>query len=237
MATAPVRRPRPVIPEEPEEPPSRRQESRRARRDAGLDSSALAHSLMKLPDSSIAKLGLDEDLQLDVKRARAITAPIARRRAERNLAGILRRVDLRGLATVIENVRTTGLADPRRQHAAERWRVRLLEEAEGPAAFRAEFPTVNHKPLPRMIEDARLERSTGKPPGAGRALFRHISAVLEAAADAAEEAAERADEDSEESEESEESDDEGGEGEGSDDEGGDDEGGESEGSDDEPAPV
>jgi ribosome-associated protein len=142
--------------------------------------------MMKLPDSAIGKLGLDEDLHLDVVRARAITAPIARRRAERNLAGLLRRIDLVALATTIENVRTTGLADPRRLHITEGWRTRLLDEPEGIEAFRAAFPTANHKPLPRMIEDAKLERSSGKPPGAGRALFRHISAALEAAEDAAE---------------------------------------------------
>lgn len=198
----PQRRPRPVVPDEPEEPPSRRQESRRARKDAGADSAELANTLMKLPDSSIGKLGLDEELHLDVVRARAITAPIARRRAERNLAGILRRVDLRGLATTIENVRTTGLADPSRLHATERWRARLIDETEGPAAaeaalaaFRAEFSRANHKPLPRLIEDAKKERRDGKPPGAGRALFRHISAVLEAAADADEEADEEATDD------------------------------------------
>ncbi len=182
----PLRRPRPVVPDEPEEPPSRRQESRRARKDAGVDSAELANTLMKLPDSSIGKLGFDEDLHLDVVRARAITAPIARRRAERNLAGLLRRIDLAALAITIENVRTTGLADPSRLHATERWRARLLDEPGGIDAFRAEFPTANHKPLPRLIEDAKKERSGGKAPGAGRALFRHVSAVLEAALEAEE---------------------------------------------------
>ncbi len=174
---------------EPPEPPDRRAESRRARREAGVDSSRLALTLMKLPASALPKLGLDDDLRNDIVRARAITSMIARRRAERSLAGSLRRVDTTALAARVETVLRTGLGDPGRLHQAERWRARLIDEADGPGtglgAFRAAYPTGNLNPLPRLIENARSERATTKPPGASRALFRHISSVMEAAAVAA----------------------------------------------------
>jgi ribosome-associated protein len=161
---------------------------------------------MKLPASAMPKLGLDESLRETVERARKVTSLIARRRAERSLAGALRRVNLVTLATRIENVRTTGLGDPRRLHEAERWRTRLLEDEGGAAAFHAAFPDADHSGLSQQLAEARRERNGGKPPGAGRALFRRISATLEAdaaataaaaqaAAEAAEEAGDQADDD------------------------------------------
>lgn len=164
-----------------DEEPSRRQVARKGQRELGANSARLANALMKLPPSALSKLGLDESLRDAVVRARAVTAQVARRRAERSLAGALRRVDLEELARRLDNVRATGLGEPQRLHQAERWRTRLLEEEGGPEAFRAAFPTANLLPLPRLLEAARSERATGKPPGAARALFRHISAVLEAA--------------------------------------------------------
>lgn len=168
--------------------PDRRQLARRAVRDAGVTSAKLAQVLLALPASALPKLELDEDLHDEVVRARAVTSLIARRRAERTLAGQLRHVDLVALAAKIESVRTTGVADPRRFHLAERWRTRLIEEPEAPAAFAAAFPTADHSRLAAMVAAARSERTLGKPPGAGRALFRHVDAVLSAADDPAGEA-------------------------------------------------
>jgi ribosome-associated protein len=190
----------PEPPDEPEQQESARSVRKRARREAGVDSAELAHELMKLPASALPKLGLDEDLREALARARAVTSMIARRRAERSLAGALRRVDLPSLAARIANVRATGMSEPRRLHAAERWRERLLDDEAGVAAFFAAFPTADHSGLSQQLADARRERKTGKPPGAARALFRRIIAVLEAAdAAKAEEAdAKEKDEDSDE---------------------------------------
>lgn len=168
-----------------DEAPDRRQVARRAVRDAGAASAKLAQALLALPASAIAKLELDEDLHDEVVRARAVTSPIARRRAERTLAGQLRHVDLAALAARLDNVRSTGVADPRRFHLAERWRTRLIEEPAATAAFEAAFPDADHARLAAMVAAARSERDLGKPPGAGRALFRHVDAVLASADDAA----------------------------------------------------
>jgi ribosome-associated protein len=156
---------------------SRRQVARRQRRKAGDRSARLANTLMKAPESSLGKLGLDDDLREAVDRARAVTSPIARRRAERALAGDLRRIDLAELETRLANVQETGAAEPRLFHLAEKWRTRLIEEGSAAAA---EFPGGNQDPLPALIQQARRERDTGRPPGAARALFRHVMAVLKA---------------------------------------------------------
>lgn len=149
--------------------------AKRQRRVAGDVSARIARTLMQLPDTTIGKLELDEDLKDSVDRARAIKSQIARRRAERTLAGDLRKIDLVELEQKIKNVQETGSAEPRLFHAAERWRARLIDEGVDAAK---EFPGGLADPLPSLIHQARRERDTGKPPGAGRALFRHIMSVL-----------------------------------------------------------
>lgn len=164
----------------------RRAVARKERRDAGDSSARVARELMQLPSSSLAKLGLDEDLREAAESARRITSMTARRRAERTLAGALRRIDLDALRKRMENVRTTGAADSRRLHLAEQWRTRLLDDPGAPAAFQADHPGSDGALLGRLIAAAQQERTSGRPPGAARALFRHITAVLDATAAAAE---------------------------------------------------
>jgi ribosomal 50S subunit-associated protein YjgA (DUF615 family) len=146
---------------------SRRQIARRQQRKAGDRSARLAHTLMEVPASTIAKLELDDDLREDVERARAVTSPIARRRAERTLAGDLRGVDLVALADRISNVQDTGGTDVQAFHLAERWRTTLIEGGIGAAV---DFPGDRGEPLAQLIDNAQRERDTGKPPGAARAL-------------------------------------------------------------------
>lgn len=149
--------------------------AKRQKRAAGDRSAALARTLMQVPDTTIEKLELDEDLAHELAQARRISSQIARRRAERSLAGALRAVDLLELEKRLENVQETGAAEPRLFHAAEKWRARLIEEG---LAAAAEFPGGPAEPLPQLIQNARRERDTGKPPGAARALFRHVMTVL-----------------------------------------------------------
>jgi ribosome-associated protein len=156
---------------------SRRQIARREQRTAGERSARLANALMKLSLSALGKLGLDEELREAVDRARAVTSHGARRRAERALAGTLRRGDTVGLAAKLAKVQETGSAEPQQFQLAEQWRTRMLE---GGLAAAAGFPGGVVEPLPRLIEQAQRETATGRPPGAARALFRHIAAALKA---------------------------------------------------------
>ena len=156
---------------------SAREAKKREKREAGDRSARVAHQLMELPESSLDKLDVDEETREAIDEARRVTAQIARRRAERTLAGHLRHVDIADLQRRMANVEETGSADPRLFHAAERWRTRLIDEGSAAAA---EFPGGFVDPLPQLIQNARRERETGKPPGAQRALFRHVMSVLKA---------------------------------------------------------
>jgi ribosome-associated protein len=156
---------------------SARQIARSKQRKAGDRSAKLAHQLMQLGAPALKKLELDDDLREAIDRARSVTAHIARRRAERTLAGELRRFDLVALAATLARVHEAGQLDTRDLHLAEHWRARLIEEG---LAAAAEFPGGADEELPRLIDAARRERDTGRPPGAARALFRHVVEALKA---------------------------------------------------------
>lgn len=148
-----------------------RQIARSKQKRAGDRSARLASTLMKLAAPKLAKLSLDDDLREAVDRARAVPSHIARRRAERTLAGELRRHDLEALDEELAKVEQGTGADVRQFHEAERWRARLIEE--GTSAL-GEFPGGGDDRFPSLIEAARRERDTGLPRGAARQLFRHV---------------------------------------------------------------
>lgn len=156
---------------------SPRQARKREQREAGDRSGRISRELMQWKDSALAALPITEELREEIDKARRIKSQIARRRAERELAAVLRAIDLDELEAYMISVKATGNADNRMLHKAEQWRARLIEEGSAAAA---EFPGGNVDPLPQLIQKARRERDTGKPPGAARALFRHIMAVLKA---------------------------------------------------------
>lgn len=168
------------------EAPTRRQLARKARRDDGDRSARLAHALMALPLGKLNRLGLDAELRAEVDRSRRITALSARRREERRLAGVLRTVDADDVQARLAKVQAGGDAEERPFHMAEAWRTRLLAPGpEGPAALAAlceAHPTADATRLSKLVEDGLRERATGKPPGAQRALFRAVMALLDAPA-------------------------------------------------------
>jgi ribosome-associated protein len=152
-----------------------RQIARSKTRRAGDRSAHLANELMKLPAPALKRLAIDDELRASIEQARAITSHVARRRAERTLAGELRGLDIGEIEAALAKVADSSGGDVRAFHLAEQWRARLIEEGMAAAA---EFPVPIDDELYRLVDAARRERETGRPPGAGRALFRHVAELL-----------------------------------------------------------
>jgi ribosome-associated protein len=168
----------PGMPEDDDlESRSNRQIARSKMRRAGDRSGRLARTLMELGEPIIKKLELSDILREHVDRARKVKAHVARRRAERTLAGDLRKFedDLVALEEQLAKISETGNPDAQQLHLAEQWRTRLL--AEGMKAATT-FPGGVDEELPRLVDAAVREKETGRPPGAARALFRHIVEAL-----------------------------------------------------------
>jgi ribosome-associated protein len=155
-----------------------RQIARSKQKRAGDRSAQVANALMKLSEPALKRLEVDDELRESIQRARSVTTHIARRRAERTLAGELRRVEIGEVEDALAKVTEHGGADVRQFHLAEQWRAKLIEEG---IAAAASFPAATDDELARLVDAARRERDTGRPPGAARALFRHIAALLKTA--------------------------------------------------------
>ncbi len=166
------------MPPQDEDKTARQIARSKVRRD-GDRSGRFARDLMELAPAFLKKLGLEEEMQEVVDRARSVKAHVARRRAERTLAGELRKFDLTELAEKLAKAGKQSDEEVRKFHHAEQWRAKLIEEGM-PAA--AEMPgAAGDEELPRLVDAARREKATGKPPGAARTLFRHVVGMLEAA--------------------------------------------------------
>jgi ribosome-associated protein len=171
-----------------DDPRSNRQIARGKVRREGDRTARLARTLMELKAPVLKRLELEEELREAVDRARKVTTLIARRRAERTLAGDLRRFDTANLDDQLAKVHD-GNVDEQQFHLAEQWRTKLIAEGIGAAkTFPGGVPGSDGE-LARMIDAAKRERDTGKPPGAARALFRFVAEALKVARRAAELAA------------------------------------------------
>jgi ribosomal 50S subunit-associated protein YjgA (DUF615 family) len=95
-----------------EQPLTKRQIARQEQRETAALATDLANTLMKLPESMIRRLGLEDEVRDAVNRARKITANGARRRAERELAGNLRAADMAIVAQRLAAVQATGTTPP-----------------------------------------------------------------------------------------------------------------------------
>lgn len=165
------------MPRDDDDSRSNRQIARGKVRREGDRTARLARALMELKAPVLKRLELDEGLRDAIDRARTVTALIARRRAERTLAGDLRRFDTGTLEAQLQKVHD-GNVDEQQFHLAEQWRSKLI--ADGIDAAKT-FPGGGSPELVRLIEAARKEKETGKPPGAARALFRHVAEALKVA--------------------------------------------------------
>jgi ribosome-associated protein len=153
--------------------------SKTRRKQAMHDLQDLGEALVALDPKALAKLDLPERLADAVAQARGITRHEARRRQLQYVGRLMRDVDPEPIRAALE--RLAGLGQAERTHfaAAERWRDRLLAEADALDAFLAQHPAVDRPELAGLVVDARAERAANRPPHRFRALFRVIARAIE----------------------------------------------------------
>jgi ribosome-associated protein len=152
--------------------------SRTQRRREALDVLALADSLMSVPDGTLARMPLDEDLRELVLISRNVQQQIARKRQMQFLAKQLRRADDETLETLrasFANDRDQAHRDTARLHRLEALRDTLI--AEGDAAMTSvlvTYPQIDRTHLRQLIRQAQRERERSLPPAASREIFRML---------------------------------------------------------------
>ena len=167
----------PAPPEQGDEAPSRSQLRREA-----LDVLKLAQTLVDLSDAQLAHVPLTADLLDEVRRARAVTQQIARKRQTQFLAKQMRKLDdaeVDAIRAALENDRNTIRREAAALHRVEQWRDRLLEGGDETLNdFIAQHPLADRQRLRTLARQARSERERNKPPHAARELFRVLREVM-----------------------------------------------------------
>jgi len=141
----------------------------------------LGERLVGIDDAKLDSLAADallpERLVEAVRQARKISAWGARKRQLQFIGKLMRDVDPVPIESRL-TAWTQGVhADTARQHALERWRVRLLDDPGALDALVAAYPGLDAATLRPLIAKAREERLHGSPPHAYRELFRALKTL------------------------------------------------------------
>lgn len=137
----------------------------------------LTEELMALPDKQLNSLGLSDNLLAALRTARSLKRGALKRQL-RYARGLLAEEDHVGVAAAV-----AAFKQPRREqvdamHELEDWRERLIagDQALLDELF-SRYPEVDRQQLLQLVRNAKAERTAGKTPRAGRALFKLLGAM------------------------------------------------------------
>lgn len=137
--------------------------------------SDLIDRMTHLSDSELKRLGLDDETIDAVGAVRALPASGARNRQLKYCTKQLATTDMSAVKTYLDDRHSQQLAVNQKFHHLEQWRERLIEEGDGAlGAALSVWPQIDRQQMRQLIRDAQRERSSGKPAGAAKKLFRHL---------------------------------------------------------------
>ena len=154
---------------------TRRKQEMHALQDLGV-------RLAELTPDRLARLGLPERLAIAIDEYRRFTKWEAKRRQMQYIGRLMRDIDPVPISAQLEIWAGTSRAAVAGFHAVEGWRDRLLADSTGTDALAAlivAHPGADRARIAMLVERARAERSSGKPPANFRLLFRELSKLID----------------------------------------------------------
>lgn len=151
---------------------TRRKKQMKALQDAGA-------SLVKLSPEQLARLDLPEALREAVLACKRFTKHEAIRRQMQYIGKVMRDVDSGPIIEQIARLESPTRRDTALFHAAEKWREELLEHDDAVARFVHEFPEADPHRLRGLVEGAREEKRSSRPPKRSRELFHVLNAIVQ----------------------------------------------------------
>ncbi|BAO43793.1 ribosome biogenesis factor YjgA [Thiolapillus brandeum] len=139
------------------------------------DLQSLVMEIIALGPGDRARLHLDDKFLEGVALAAKMKPSTGRNRQVKYLVKLLQKQDLDQVRHWFETRNSKHAEENRHFHALEQWRDRLVEEGDAALGeFLEQFPQTDRQQLRALIRGAVKEKSTGKPAGAGRKLFRML---------------------------------------------------------------
>src|SRR5438046_4018930 len=138
----------------------------------------LGEAMVRLTPARLAALALPERLSDAIAEARQITRWEARRRQMQFIGRLMRDVDPLPIQTRLEQWAGASNAEKARLAHVERWRTRLLSEADALDHLCAENARADRPRLAALVARISDERAHGERPHAYRELFRTLNTLF-----------------------------------------------------------
>ncbi len=138
----------------------------------------LGEELINLTSKQLDKLALPERLRIAVDAAQTMTKNRALYRQRQYIGKVMRHLDAVPIQEALDKLRHPEREANARFHKVERWRDQLSTNPDLTTGFVFEYSTIDRQQLGQKVRAASKELKTGKPVGAGRALFRLIDSHL-----------------------------------------------------------
>lgn len=136
---------------------------------------ALGVRLTELPKDKLLKLDLPEAVLTAVLDSKKITANGAMRRHKQYLGRLMRETDNAPILEQLARWDGKHTAENAYFHGLERWRDRMIEDANVLAEFIAQHPHTNPQAIQQLrtlIRNAQKEQAANKPPKSSREIFK-----------------------------------------------------------------
>ncbi len=140
----------------------------------------LGAQLADLSRDKIESLGLPEKLQDALIETARITAHEGKRRHLQLIGKLMRGIDPEPIRAALEKFAGTSKQEIADMHLAERWRERLLKDADAFALFANDFRQTDLQQLRTMIRNAQKEQAQNKPPRDFRKIYQFVRDAMDA---------------------------------------------------------
>lgn len=141
---------------------------------------ALGEELAAQSEARLRSLDLPDGLRDALLQVRTLRTHGAVRRQLQYVGKLMRDIDPAPLRAQLEVWNGTSREAVARQHEAEHWRERLIEDDQHFSALLEAFPALDIPSLRTLIRAARREREEQRPPRNCRELYRALLALIEA---------------------------------------------------------
>ena len=138
---------------------------------------ALGVRLTELPKDRLLKLNLPEDVVTAILDTKKITANGAIRRHRQYLGRLMREIDTAPITEQLARWEGKHTAENAYFHGLERWRDRLINDANALSEFMALHPTTDSQQLRALIRNAQKEQAADKPPKSSREIFKLLREI------------------------------------------------------------
>jgi ribosome-associated protein len=133
--------------------------------------------LTELPKDKLLKLNLPEDVVTAILDTKKITANGAIRRHRQYLGRLMREIDTAPITEQLARWEGKHTAENAYFHGLERWRDRLINDANALSEFMALHPATDSQQLRTLIRNAQKELAANKPPKSSREIFRLLREI------------------------------------------------------------